>query len=120
VARNSILLVFSNPADGQEDAYNEWYDGTHVPDVLAVPGVIAAQRYEVAPMKVPEAEGMPEPEPPAHRYLATYELDRDADEVMAEFLRRLGSGEMTLSETMDFGSIAMAAWQPRGPRRSAD
>ena len=120
MAENSVLLVFSNPADGQEDAYNEWYENTHVPDVLKVPGVIAAQRYEIAEMKVPEAEGMPSPEPPAHRYLATYELDRDANEVMAEFLRRLGSGEMVLSEVLDFNTIGMAAWQPRGPRRVTD
>ncbi|HVV08061.1 hypothetical protein [Amycolatopsis sp.] len=116
MTENSVLLVLSNPAEGQEDAYNEWYDQTHLADVLKVPGVCAAQRYELAPMNSPEAEGMGSP---AHRYLATYELDGDPDEVMAEFLRRIGAGEMTLSESLDMGTIVMTSWRPHGPRRTA-
>ena len=43
----TAYLVFSNPADGQDEAYNSWYDEVHVPEVLATPGVVAAQRFDV-------------------------------------------------------------------------
>lgn len=114
-----LLLVFSNPASGREDEFNEWYDNRHLDDVLDVPGVTAARRYQLAPMTLPEADGTPEPAPAAHSYLAVYELDRDPDEVLAEFQRRAASGELPLSDSLDLATLSLAAWRARGPRREA-
>lgn len=36
-----VLLVHSNAVDGQDDAYNDWYDNTHIGEVLQVPGLVA-------------------------------------------------------------------------------
>lgn len=108
-----LLLVFTNPTDGHDEDFNAWYDSTHVPEVLAVPGVVAARRYELAPVDTPEVEGAPAPPPPAHRYLAAYELDRDGNEVMADFVGRLMSGEMSLSETLDMTTVGLSVWRPR-------
>ena len=30
------LVVLTNPVEGREDEYNEWYSGRHLEDVLAV------------------------------------------------------------------------------------
>ena len=117
MAEPNLFLVFSNPVTGREAEFNAWYDAVHVPEVLAVPGVIAARRYEVAPMETPELEGAPSPEPTAHGYLAVYELDRDANAVMADFLERIMSGAMDLSEDLDLGRVAMSVWRPIGDRR---
>jgi hypothetical protein len=119
VSEKNLFLVFSNPTEGQEAEYNEWYDSTHVHEVLDVPGVVAAQRYALAPMDIPEVEGAPSPPPPAHRYLAVYELESDPNEVMAEFLRRLTTGEMTLHEGLDMATVSMSTWRPRGDRLDA-
>ena len=117
---DDLFLVFSNPVSGREDEFNEWYDHQHLGDVLAVPGVAAARRYDLVPAALPEAEGVPAPPPPAHSFLAVYELDGDPDDVLAEFLRRVGSGEMALSDSLDLSSIALSAWRARGPRRHTD
>jgi hypothetical protein len=117
VAGKNLFLVFTNPVAGKEAEFDDWYNQTHVPDVLDVPGVVSAQRYEVAPVETPELEGVPSPPPPAHTNLAVYELDRDANEVMADFLGRLTSGAMGLSESLDLGSVALSVWRPLGPRR---
>ena len=38
------LVVLSRPPEGvSDDAYNDWYD-THVREILALPGFVAAQR----------------------------------------------------------------------------
>jgi len=37
-----LFLVFSNPVDGQENAYTDWYKNTHLGDVLKVPGVVTS------------------------------------------------------------------------------
>lgn len=116
---DDLLLVYTNPVDGaDEDAFNRWYEGTHVPDVLAVPGVVAARRYAVADMETPELEDVPPPPPPAHRYLVVYRLDRDPNEVMAEFLDRITSGTMALDPCLDLTTISLAAWSPLGPERA--
>lgn len=119
MADPNLFLVFSNPVTGREAEFNAWYDAVHVPEVLAVPGVVAARRYEVAPMETPELEGAPSPEPPAHGYLAVYELDRDANAVMADFLERITSGAMNLSEDLDLARVAMSVWRPMGDRQVA-
>jgi hypothetical protein len=120
MAEQNLLLVFTNAAAGREDEFHRWYDETHIPDVLAVPGVVSAQRYAVAPVETPEVEGAPLPEPPAHGYLVAYSLERDGNEVMDEFVARIGSGEMQLSDVMDFATVAMSVWHPLGPVRTAE
>ena len=39
------LIVFTQPAAGQEAEYNRWYDEVHLGDVLEVDGFVAAQRF---------------------------------------------------------------------------
>jgi hypothetical protein len=67
-----------------------------------------------------EVEGAPVPEPPAHGFLVAYTLDRDGNEVMDEFVARISSGQMQVSDVMDFATVAMSVWQPIGPRRVED
>lgn len=40
-----LFVSLNGPKQGQEDAYNEWYDTRHVPDVVATPGFVSGQRY---------------------------------------------------------------------------
>jgi hypothetical protein len=120
VAKN-LFLVLTNPIEDQDDAFNAWYDTKHVPEVLDVPGVIAAQRYELAEITVPDDQDLPaQLPPPTHRYLVIYELDRDPDAVMKEFLARVMTGKLTLGETLDLSTISLTGWTPRGERRLAD
>jgi hypothetical protein len=114
VADECVFLVLSNPTEGREDEYNEWYEQVHLPDVLAVPGVAAAQRYRLATM--PEDSPIPKP---AHQYLAVYQLDGDPADVMQQFLERVGSGKMVLSESLDLATVSMHHWVPCGARQHA-
>ncbi len=62
-----LLVVETNCADAaRENEFNEWYNETHIPDVLETPGFIRATRYE----NTRPAEG-------EARYLATYEIETD-------------------------------------------
>lgn len=119
MADKSLLMVFSNAADGQDDAFNTWYDEVHVPEVLAVDGVVAAQRYSLAIEDAPAAEGAPEVPPSAHRYLAVYELKGDPNAIMNDFVTQVMTGQMVLSETLDMTTIGMTIWSPRGARVEA-
>jgi len=119
MAGHNLFLVFTNAVSGREADFNDWYETTHVPDVLAVPGVVSAQRYEVAPVETPDVEGAPAPAPPAHGYLTAYELTRNPNEVMADFVTRVTDGTMQLSDAMYFGTVALSVWRPIGDRKLA-
>ncbi len=68
-----LLVVESNCADAAREAeFNEWYDKTHLPDVLETPGFIRATRYE----NTEPAEGKA-------KFLAAYEIEtNDIDRFM--------------------------------------
>lgn len=61
-----IFDVHSNPVPGREDEYNDWYTNQHLSDVLASPGFVAAQRFEVA---APPASGRGRSDVPVPRDL---------------------------------------------------
>ena len=92
------LVVLSNPVAGQEDEYNRWYSEQHLQDVLAIPGVIAAQRFRIAD----ESAGA------AHRYLALYELETDQlAQVLGELGKRAGTPAMPISAALDVTGVSM-------------
>ena len=115
---DNMFFVFSNPVDGQEDVFNEWYETTHVPDVLKVPGITSAQRYAIAPMVIPEND-LGDVPPPPHRYLVAYTFEGDHQAILASFLERMGSGQLDISPALDFATVSMAFWNPLGPLVSA-
>ena len=115
------FVVLSNPIEGEDDTFNKWYDEVHVPEVLEVPGVVAAQRYDLAELDIPDDEDLPtQLPPPTHRYLVIYELDRAPQAVMAEFLDRVMTGKLSLGETLDLTTVSLTGWTTHGERRLAN
>ena len=41
------MLVYTSPAKGREDEYNQWYDDVHLGEFSALPGVISGRRFKV-------------------------------------------------------------------------
>jgi hypothetical protein len=105
------FVVLSNPTTpGQEAEYNEWYNKIHIPDVLNVPGFVAAQRFRLADAQF--ADGAP-----AHRYLALYELDTDDIKgSLKELQKRVGTDDMVMSDAIDMKGIVAATFTPVAER----
>lgn len=88
------LLAFTNPVAGREEEFNRWYDERHVPDLLAVPGFVSAQRFALTDATGQDKAGW--------TYLALYELETDdPDALMAEVRSRLGTEVMPVSDALD-------------------
>jgi hypothetical protein len=115
VSDRSLFIVLSNPTEGREDEFNDWYEKVHLRDVLSVPGVAAAQRYALAPM--PESDAVAKP---SHSHLAVYELDDEPAEVIGRFFERVSTGKMVLSESLDLATVVMHAWKPCGARQLSE
>jgi hypothetical protein len=104
------FVVLSNPTTpGQEAEYNEWYN-IHIPDVLNVPGFVAAQRFRLADAQF--ADGTP-----AHRYLALYEIDTDDIKgSLKELQKRVGTDDMVMSDAIDMKGLVAATFTPVAER----
>ena len=107
-------MVYSNPAEGKEDEFNKWYDTVHLPEVLAVPGMISAQRCKLKVTKVGSEGGM---SPETHRYSVVYEMDGEPDEVMGIIRDQVAKGEMHMSDAVDLSSIQMLWWTQVGEKQ---
>lgn len=103
---NAVYLVFTVPPAEVSDAeFSAWY-GTHISEVLEIPGFAAARRYWLGP-------AAPDRPPIVFRHLGLYVIDGAAEEPpQAELARRLGSGEMTTEAWFSAVRVATFAGRP--------
>jgi hypothetical protein len=81
------LVVLSNPVSAaREQAYNDWYEHQHVPDVLRVPGFKSAQRLKLVANETPGTFALP-----AYAVRFTFDSE-DVSATIAEVHRRLIAG----------------------------
>jgi hypothetical protein len=69
--RRYVFVVLTNPVEGREDDYNDWYTNQHLPDLLRIDGFISAQRFELT--EVQRLTQFPHP----YKYAAFYEIETD-------------------------------------------
>jgi hypothetical protein len=95
----AIMFVQSRPSSPErEDEYNDWYTNTHLPDVLAIPGITGARRFKASDA-APPPDGAPE-------YCAVYELEvDDLGSVMEELGARAGDGRMRMSDVLQMDPV---------------
>ena len=87
----SYYLVLTRPHPGQEDEYHRWYSERHIKDLVAIPGVEAAQRFSLFDVGRDE---------PAADYLALYELS-DVPLAVAGLAERRNTDRMPSSVAID-------------------
>ena len=95
-----MLVAFTNPVDGREAEYNEWYDKQHLSDVCRLPGFVSARRYKLL-------EGESE-----YKYLTIYEMD--SDDPKRDFGRlgaSSGTDAMPMSGTLDSASASALLYE---------
>lgn len=88
-----LMVVTSGAKPGRDDEYNAWYDGTHLAEICAIPGVTGGRRFDAIATT-------PNPQPAP--YLAIYEIEADDPaSVLGEMMRRAEAGQMSMSEALD-------------------
>lgn len=76
-----FFIALTNPVPGKETEFNKFYDEIHVPDVLAAPGWVAAQRFRLA------SEQRSDQSPP-YRYAAVYEVECEEGKILEALKQR--------------------------------
>lgn len=64
-----VMIVFTECRPGEDEEFNAWYTGTHVPDVLQLDGFTAVQRFRQAATEQEEGP----------TYLAVWEIEGDVE-----------------------------------------
>lgn len=99
------LVAISNPIEGREQECGEWYDATHLADMLTVPGVVSAQRFELlrsAPGKA------------FKRYLALYEVEAEDEQGAGAIINSLNAANLKLSESLEVASVNLGVFRATG------
>ncbi len=114
----NIHLVFSHPPSGVSDAeFTEWYE-KHLPEILRIPGFVAAQLYRLAPF-IPDANG-----PLPYTHMTAYEFRGTAEDAMAGIVAERKSGGMDLPDWFDRfeGERCLISWNciALGPKVTAE
>jgi hypothetical protein len=73
--RRFKMLVFSEPFEGRDDEFNEWYTGRHLADICALPGFATAQRFKLHSVSMGKS---------LNRYLAIYDMESDDPDWVVE------------------------------------
>jgi hypothetical protein len=100
VARH-LFVVNTNPVEGREQEYNEWYTTRHIADLLALPGVISARRFVLSDAQLTDK---------AHpfKYLALYEIETDdVQDFVARLISRSGTEAMPISSALSLTNSAV-------------
>lgn len=90
--RGEIFIVTNDPLAGREGEYHDWYNNIHLPDLVRLPGVSAAQRFRV--IQGLELGG------PLAGHLALYEL-ADTAKTIAGLKSRRGTALLRPTESTD-------------------
>jgi len=110
----ALYLVYTNCEPGREAEFEEWYETVHLPDLLGVEGIVAAQRFKLTgpgPQTLTRSG-----EPAVAQYLAVYELDtEDTDAVLA----RIGAARSGWQMSDSLQLVAAARYVAAGERQTA-
>ena len=105
-----ISVVLSNAVPGHEDEFNAWYTNQHIPDVLAIPGILAATRYRRMGDDAAPPFGR-------FRYMVVYELETDdLRALFRELNAAVGTARMPMHDALA-PELAFYDWEVLPPRQ---
>jgi len=107
--RQYLVLVLTEPTEGREADFNDYYENTHLDEVIATTGWKSAQRFRLA-----GAAGETSPLP----YLAAYEAEADSAEAVLETLSET-RGARQQSDALNRRTGRVWVFEQIGPKHQA-
>ena len=94
--QSGVLVVQTDPAAGREADFQSWYDGVHIPEILATPGFVQGARFR----RVDGAgTGAGAAGDDWRSYLAIYEIRAvNVAAAYGQLLDRMQSGQLSRSD----------------------
>lgn len=100
------LVAITRPLPGKEAEYHDWYQNTHLPEVISLPGGVSAQRFKLVAKLMGNDE---------NEFLAIYDFDCDNPaELLGAFGQAAQSGKMTPGTAQDMATCYTALFMEHG------
>jgi hypothetical protein len=98
-----LLVVLANATEGSDEEFNRWYDGVHLPQLLAIPGLVSARRYRLDQRQMRGTRSRP------FEYLTLYEIESDDPKSVGDqIIERALDGRVVVSKALDVeGSLTL-------------
>ena len=110
MSNNYVVMVLTEPTEGQEESFNDYYENQHLEEVLQTTNFTSAQRFKLA-----GAAGKDSPLP----YLAVYETTADsADEVLEDLAARRKDREQ--SDALNRRTGRAWVFEAIGPKHTSE
>jgi hypothetical protein len=103
-----IVAVLTEPSEGKEDEFNDYYENLHLDEVLKSTKWESAQRF-----KLSDQVGLTCP----HEYLALYEVEADKSEDVLRILNQTRA-QRQQSDALNKKTAAVWVFSETGPRHS--
>lgn len=104
------VLILTEPTEGQEAEYNDYYENLHLREVLETTDLLSAQRFKLA------AEvGEPSPLP----YLAVYEAEAESAQDVLDNLNE-SRAQRQQSKALNKRTGRVWVFEETGPLRTRD
>jgi len=97
-----LVIVMSNPVKGRENGFNDWYETTHLAEVLAMCGWASAQRFTLSAERGASC---------GFTHLAIYEADADDADTVIDTLNTTRSRRQQ-SDSIDLRHAGLWIFSP--------
>jgi hypothetical protein len=92
-------VVLTDALPGRESDFDHWCDNQHIRDVLKIPGVIGAVRYQAAEQQSGAVDAV-------RRFMTVYDIESDdLSAVISQLSARAGTPAMPISDSLDVVSL---------------
>jgi hypothetical protein len=101
------MLVFSEPFEGREQEFNDWYTGRHLDDICALPGFTTAQRFRLHSVSMGTA---------LNKHLAIYDMESDdPDWVIENMFANRDTPAMPISPAFNLDATTVMLYEEVTP-----
>ncbi len=108
--KKHLVLILTEPTQGNEDEYNDYYENLHLGEVLDTTQLLSAQRFKLAAQA---GEDCPLP------YLAVYEAEADSAEAVLDDLNQ-GRHKRQQSSSLNRQTGRIWVFEEIGPKHEAE
>ena len=94
MAKKYKMVVFTNAVEGKDKEFNDWYQNTHLKQIVSIKSFVQAQRFRFNTSIIP---GSADPA----RYMAIYDIETDdINATLGAMSDHAASGRMPLPDSM--------------------
>jgi hypothetical protein len=95
MAKKYKMIVFTNAVEGKDKDFNDWYQNTHLKQIVSIKSYVQAQRFRFHTNIVPNG-------PNPARYMAIYDIETDDINAALGAMNDLAaSGGLSVPDSMD-------------------